>query len=189
MDELEAKIQQLLANANESAAGGQLTLKQLKEVIKVGGCAAGLAVQMEYPVRVPMFNQNLPGRLDCVWKQPSDGDIIVAWEIDGINVERRHVFGHERQPLPPTRNAVGIIRKLSRTNAPIKVHALYSYRNGLLKRPDPQRVQQWHNEQDMVAPQNVLVQTDRQLLDGTLMHIVAQARSLRAASVTRLPKV
>jgi hypothetical protein len=179
MGELEKVIHQLLSNPNEGAEPGQLTLRQLKEVIRVGGRAAGLVVQMEYPVQVPMFSRHLLGRIDCVWKRPRDNAIVVAWEIDGINVTRRHVFGHEVQPRPAQRNAVGIIRKLSIAKAPIKVHALYSYRTrGLLKRPNPRGIEKWHDEQVIVAAQKVRIQTDRQLLDGTLIQIVAETDAI-----------
>jgi len=109
MDELAAMIQQLLANANEGAGVGQLTVHQLKGVIRIGGLAAGLAVKMEYCVPVQMFEQQLRGSVDCVWRRPGDGEVIVAWEIDGIDVTHHHVHGH-LVPPPWRRNAVGIIR-------------------------------------------------------------------------------
>jgi hypothetical protein len=123
-----------------------------------------------------MFCIEPRGRVDLVWKHPDNGQVIVAWEIDGFNVPERHVFGHLAPP-PWKRNAVGIIRKLSETRAPIKVHALYSHspKRGLLPRPDPQRVQNWHNSQEIVSRQDVRVRTDQQLLGGVLMEIIAEA--------------
>ncbi len=177
MVELDATIQQLLANANEGAAPGRLSLRQLKQVIQAGGRAAGLSVQMEYKVRVRMFDRDSVGFVDGVWRRSSDGPVIVAWEIDAIDVGHPHVFGHEIPP-PWRRNAVGIIRKLSMTNAPIKVHALYSYRDRPLSLDNSQLVQLWHDEQLLVPKQRVLVQSDVQLLAGSLKKIATEAAAI-----------
>jgi hypothetical protein len=177
MEELAATIEYFLANPSEGAEAGRLTLEQLKKVIQSAGRAAGLTVQMEYPAQVTMFDQYLRGFLDCVWKRPDDGAVIVAWEIDGIDVGREHVFGHEVPP-PWRRNAVGIIRKLSKIEAPTKVHALYSFRRCALQPDNSRLVQRWHNEQVQVPRQRVLVHTDKQLLTGSLMRVVTQAGAI-----------
>jgi hypothetical protein len=181
MDELEAIIHQFLTNANEGAALGQLTIHQLKEVIRIGGLAAGLTVKMEYRVPVKMFEQQLRGFVDCVWRRPDDGAVIVAWEIDGINVTHHHVHGH-LVPPPWRKNAVGIIRKLSATNAPVKVHALYSIRPGLRLEDHSELVQQWHDKQMLVDAQQVRVHKDSNLLAGTLMQIINQVQTYNQAS-------
>lgn len=170
-DELEAMIRQLLASANKGAAAGRLTVKQLKEVIRIGGLAAGLAVEMEYRVPVKMYEQCLRGYVDCVWRRPGDGEVIVAWEIDATNVTHHHVHGHLVRP-PWKRNAVGIIRKLAATSARIKVHALYSFRPSLKLIDRADLVQQWHDKKTILGKQQVRVLKDSQLLAGALMQIV-----------------
>jgi len=71
---------------------------------------------------------------------------------------------------------------LSATNAPMKVHALYSFRPGLQLDDDSELVQQWHDKQNLVDEQQVHVHKDSQLLAGTLMQIVNQVQIANRAT-------
>jgi len=108
-----------------SAESGQLTLPELGALIVVAGVEHGFEVELE----VPCCPQHRNHKVDCLWRaRNSDGSrgaVIVAWEFDGRDAGPGHLLGGGARR--------GNLKKLGDTGAALKIQALYSVRNGVLK--------------------------------------------------------
>jgi hypothetical protein len=152
------KLTELLRILDHGGSGQDLhdglTLPELGALVVVAGKEAGLRVKTEMRVG--------RGRIDCGWF--SAERIIVAWELDGSNVRREHLFGSHRR--------LGTFPKLERSGAPIRIQALYGIRSGRhlgtghIDRPDVRQSAQ---------EKGISIWPDVQLLRGKLLDIARDA--------------
>src|ERR1039458_257487 len=121
-ERLEALLQHL-GHLHRGKNVCQLTLPELGALVVVAGNEAGFQVDLE--VACGPANRHA---IDCGWYTPKVGPLprrmIVAWEFDGRDAKNQQLLGDA--------NRVGTLVKLRGFDAPIKVEALYTIRNGVL---------------------------------------------------------
>ena len=147
-----------------NAQPGQLTLPELGALIVVAGIEHGFEVELE----VPCCAEHQNHKVDCLWRarsgEGSRGAVVVAWEFDGRDARPAHLLGGRARR--------GNLMKLGDTGAPVKVQALYSVRNGVLK-----------DRRSAVRPAlegaGIAVYLDSELISDKLEAIVSRAITRR----------
>lgn len=177
MDDLEIYMDLILGHRPVGTVVGQLSVYELAALLEFAGYCAGFEVKPEkrVPIVYPEFEGlQTNGEIDCAWIRPGHpAEIVVAWEIDAINVPDIHLSG---STVFVDKLKAGNLRKLRASAAPIRVQALYSYRPNVNMTNRHARVAKFYG--DAVPPIEVHVLADVDLLQGKLIEIANTAIAL-----------
>ncbi len=159
----------LLGNHNRTfndATRTQLTLHELGTLVEVAGNEAGFDVYSEYGQKIGKARNGKPrfGKMDCAWFPKGDKvNMAVAWEFDGQDVAKGHLKGSGAR--------IGNKIKFAKSNAKIRVQALYSIRCRVLTNSGVART--------FFEGTHVCVCSDVGLMGGELLQIVTEAKRRR----------
>ena len=148
-----------------------LHVLEVGALIVRAGRAAGLIVKAEIVVTATDdLGAPQRGEMDCGWYSQS-GDLIVAWEFDGRDVDDWHLFGGRRPTKRGDVFKLGNVRKFAACGAPIKVQVLYSLKNDLTPKPPARR-----SLDSAIFPDVSVVTDENLMLAGGIESLIQRAR-------------